>query len=80
VGSNPTAALALVALLTVLRFVGEHTKGAIMSKKHWKSKSVASASKRTRVKLALIVVHFFETVWATGASLAAAMAFSTSTH
>lgn len=51
-----------------------------MSKKHWKSKSVASASKRTRVKLALIVVHFFETVWATGASLAAAMAFSTSTH
>jgi hypothetical protein len=80
VGSNPTAALVLVALLTVFRFFGEQTKEVIMSKRHWKSRSVVSAAKRLRVKLASIVAHFFETVWAMGAGVAVAMAFSTSTH
>lgn len=79
-GSNPTAALALVALLTVFRFAGDQIKEVIMSKKHKKSKSSACVVKRMRVKLVSIVAHFFETVWAAGASVAGAMVISTLTH
>lgn len=79
-GSNPTAALALVVFLTALRFVREQIKEAIMSKKHENSKSSASEVKRMRAKLASIAAHFFETVWAAGAGAAGAMAISTSTR
>lgn len=80
VGANPTAALALVVLLTAFRFIGEEIKEVIMSKKHKKSKSCACGVKRMRAKLASTVAHFFETVWATGAGVAGAVVISTSTH
>ena len=51
-----------------------------MSKEHRKSKSSACVVKRIKVKLASTTTHFFETVWAMGASVAAAMVISTSTH
>ena len=79
-GSNPTVALALVALLTALRFLGEQIKEVLMSKKYWKLKSKTCGVKRTNVRLASIVAHFFETVWATGAGVAGAMVISTFTH
>ena len=79
-GSNPTAALVLVVLLTALRFLGEQIKEAIMNKKAKKSKSEVRADKRCVSKSASIVTHFFETAWAMGAGVAAAMAISTSAH
>lgn len=79
-GSNPTVALALVAFLTAIRFIGNCIKEAIMSKKRQKSKSNASANKRNKGRLASIIAHFFETVWAMGVSAAATMVISTSTH
>lgn len=45
-----------------------------------KSKSKVRADKRCESKLASITNHIFETVWAVGASVAAAMAISTSIH
>ncbi|MGY0782517.1 hypothetical protein ACW7BC_31995 [Azospirillum argentinense] len=51
-----------------------------MNKKQKKSKSEACVAKRCMSKLASIITHFFETVWAMGVSVAAAMAISTSTH
>lgn len=45
-GSNPTAAIALVALLTALRSVGGQIKEAIMSKKQEQSKASACEVKR----------------------------------
>lgn len=51
-----------------------------MSKKHWKAKSDVCVVKRFRVKLASIVTHIFDTVWATGAGVAGAMAISSSIH
>ena len=51
-----------------------------MSKKRQKSKSNASANKRNKGRLASIIAHFFETVWAMGVSAAATMVISTSTH
>jgi hypothetical protein len=80
VSSNLTAALVLVVLLSPFRFFGEQTKEVIMNKKHKESKSSACGVKRMRAKLASIVAHFFETVWATGASVAGAMVISTPTH
>ena len=77
VGSNPTATLVLIALLTVFRFGEQQLKGAIMNKKSRNSKSKARGAKRFMSGLASITVHFFETVWATGASVAAAMVIST---
>ena len=79
VGSNPTAALAFVVLLTAFRFIGEQIKEVIMSKKHKRSKFCACGVKRMRAKLASIVAHFFETVWAAGVGVAGAMV-STATH
>ena len=78
-GSNPTAALVLVALLTALRYVGERIKEAIMNKKFRKSKSKACVAKRCKSNLVSIITNFFETNWAMGTSVAAAMAISTST-
>ena len=78
--SNLTAALVLVALLSAFRFLGEQIKEGIMNEKHKESKSSACGVKRIRAKLASIVAHFFETVWATGASVAGAMVISTPTH
>jgi hypothetical protein len=72
VGSNPTAALFLVALLTGLRFGGEQIKEAIMNKKHRK----CAAKRNGR----LAFIPFIETIWAIGASVAAAMVISTPTH
>lgn len=51
-----------------------------MGKKHKKSNYYVRVVKRMRAKLASIVALLFETVWATGAGVAGAMAFSTSTH
>ena len=44
-----------------------------MSKKLKNSKSKARVNKRTKSKLASTITHFFETVWAVGASVAGAM-------
>lgn len=51
-----------------------------MNKKLKKSKSKARATKRRMSKLTLIIALFFETIWALGVSVAAAMAISTSTR
>ncbi len=80
VSSNLTAALVLVVLLIAFRFFGEQAKEVIMNKKHKESKLSACGVKRIRAKLASIVAHFFETVWATGAGVAGAMVISTPTH
>ena len=48
-----------------------------MMKKTKKSKSKSRTAKRQMSKLAMIVTHIFETVWATGVSVAAAMVIST---
>ena len=48
-----------------------------MDKETEKSKSKSCTAKRRLPKLATIVTHIFETVWATGASVAAAMVIST---
>lgn len=80
VGSNPTAALVLVVLLAVFRFFGEQIKEAIMSKKTKNSKFGVRVDKRCVSKSASIISHFFETIWAMGAGVAAAMVISTSAH
>ena len=41
------------------------------------SKSKSCTAKRQMSKLTMIVTHIFETVWATGVSVAAAMVIST---
>lgn len=51
-----------------------------MNKKTKKSKSKSCTTKRLKTKLTVIVTHFFDTVWATGASVAAAMVISTPIH
>lgn len=51
-----------------------------MNKKPKKSKSKACATKRRFTKLTMIIALFFETVWALGVSVVAAMAFSASTR
>ncbi|WP_147430971.1 hypothetical protein [Oceanibaculum indicum] len=50
-----------------------------MSKKTKNSKFNVSAVKRRKPKSASIISHFFETIWAIGAGVAAAMAISTFT-
>lgn len=78
--SNPTAALALVAVLAAFRFVGEQIKEAIMSRKTKNSKFLFSVEKRRKPKLASIISHIFESIWAMGAGVAAVMVISTSAH
>lgn len=51
-----------------------------MNKKLKKSNSEARVVKSRMSKLVSIITHFFENVWAVGASVAAAMVISTSTH
>lgn len=80
VGSNPTTALVLVALLTVFRFAEDKIKEVIMNKKLKNSKSKVRVVKRFKSNLVLFLTHLFENVWAIGAGVAGAMAFSTSTH
>ena len=80
VGSNPTAALVLVVLLSIVRFLDQSAKVVRMNKKPRKSKSKACVAKRQKSALVMIVAKFFETIWMTGTSVAAAMAISTSTH
>jgi hypothetical protein len=80
VGSNPTAALVLVALLAAFRFAGEQIKEAIMSKKLRNLKSKVRVVKRCVPKSASIITHVVETIWAMGAGVAAAMVISTSAH
>lgn len=48
-----------------------------MMKNTEKSKSKSCTAKRQMSKLTMIVTHIFETVWATGVSVAAAMVIST---
>ncbi len=81
VGSNPAAALVLIAFLAIFRFGGQKAQEAMMNKKRERSKAKATDAEKVKgAKLALITAHFFETVWAVGASVAAAMVISTSTH
>ncbi|WP_168771006.1 hypothetical protein [Palleronia sediminis] len=47
-----------------------------MNKKMKKSKSKSCTAKRLKSKLVMIVTHIFETLWATGAGVTAAMVFS----
>jgi hypothetical protein len=51
-----------------------------MNKKLRKSNFKVRASKRRNEKLALIIAYFFETVWAVGASVVAAIGISTLTR
>lgn len=51
-----------------------------MSKKLKEAKSEVCVAKRCKSKLASIITHFFETLWAVGASVAAAMVISSPTH
>ncbi|SEK65755.1 hypothetical protein [Pacificibacter marinus] len=51
-----------------------------MDKKTEDSKTKFCKTKRLLTKPTAIVTHFFDTVWAAGVSVAAAMAFSTSIH
>ena len=51
-----------------------------MNKKTKKSKSEVRVDKRCVSKSASIITHFFETIWAVGAGVAAAMVISTSAH
>jgi hypothetical protein len=67
------ATLVLIVILTQIR-------RARMSKKLEKSKSRACVAKRSVPKLVSIIAHFFETGWAVGASVAAAMVISLPTH
>lgn len=48
-----------------------------MNKKTKKSKSKSCTAKRKLTKLTMIATHIFETIWATGVSVAAAMVIST---
>lgn len=80
-GSNPTAALVLIACLAIFRFGGQKATEAMMDEKHERTKTKATAADKVKgVTLALITAHIFETVWAVGASVAAAMVISASTH
>ncbi|WP_208996411.1 hypothetical protein [Pseudovibrio ascidiaceicola] len=47
-----------------------------MNEKTKDSKLKSSTTKRRFAKLTTIVTHFFDTVWATGVSVAAAVVFS----
>jgi len=76
-GSNPAAALVLVALLSLFHFGNSQLRRIAMMKKTKKSKSKSRTAKRQMSKLAMIVTHIFETIWATGVSVAAAMVIST---
>ena len=51
-----------------------------MSKTLKKSKSKVRVVKRLLLKLVTIISHFFDMIWTVGASVAAAMVISTSTH
>jgi hypothetical protein len=51
-----------------------------MNKKQEKSESQACVAKRCKEGLVSIITHLWETIWAVGASVAAAMVISTSTH
>ena len=51
-----------------------------MSKKTEESKSDVRAIKRRKMKLTLIIAYIFETTWALGVSVVAAMVISTSTR
>ena len=51
-----------------------------MSKKPRKSKSKVCATKRRNEKLTLIVAYLFETIWAVGVSVVAAIGISTLTR
>lgn len=51
-----------------------------MSKKTENPKFYVRVEKSRKPKLASIISHIFETVWAVGAGAAAAMVISTSTH
>lgn len=51
-----------------------------MSKKLRKSKAKVCVTKRRNEKLILIVAYFFETMWAVGVSVVAAIGISTLTR
>lgn len=51
-----------------------------MNKKLKVSKSKACVVKRSKSKLTLKIAYFFETCWAVGVSVVAAMAFSNPTR
>lgn len=51
-----------------------------MSKKTKNAKFCVRVEKRRKPKLASIISHIFETIWAMGAGVAAAMVISSSAH
>ncbi|CAN0598338.1 unnamed protein product [Laminaria digitata] len=51
-----------------------------MNKKLKVSKTQVRVAKRCKSKLISIIAHFFETMWALGVSVVAAMAISTPTR
>lgn len=51
-----------------------------MNEKTEDSETKFCTTKRRTTKLTMIVTHFFDTVWGTGVSVAAAMVLSASIH
>lgn len=76
-GSNPAAALVLVALLSVLLILNTNIRRNAMMKMTEETKSKSCNAKRILTKLTMNLTHVFETIWATGVSVAAAMVIST---
>jgi hypothetical protein len=75
-GSNPAAALILVVLLSVLLILNTKIKENAMMKMTEETKSKSCEAKRKLTKLTMNLTHFFETTWATGVGVAAAMVTS----
>ena len=78
-GSNPATLLVLIALLAPLSglyWVASKLKEVPMKKQHEKSensKSMICMVKRRITKLAKPTAYIFETIWAIGAGMVAAM-------
>ena len=75
-GSNPAAALVLVAFLSVLMILNANMRRKAMMKMTDENYSEESKAKRVLTKLTMNVTYIVETVWATGVSVAAAMVIS----
>lgn len=75
-GSNPAAALVLVALLSVMMIFNANIRRKAIMKMTDENYSEESKAKRVLTKLMMNVTYILETVWATGVGVAAAMVIS----
>ena len=75
-GSNPAAALVLVAFLSVMMIINANLRRKAMMKMTDDTYSEESKAKRVLTKLTMNLAYIIETVWATGVSVAAAMVIS----